>query len=577
MKKHYLLTLFFLLVICIRSFAQEALSPITKTIAIKDVHIVQKPGQIIELGTLIIKNGLIQAVGKGTPIPANAKILEADSMYVYAGFIDGISHTGISKPEVKKEGNNSRGRREKDAANPSYKKAGIQPHLQVRDLLNPKDKSITDMRKLGYTAAHVVPRGKMLPGGGSLLLLNGTTPDDFIYSDNTALYAQLEGAGNVYPATLIAVMSKFRELYTQANQAKANEKSYQLNPIGRNRPSKDRILQAFYPVIDKSQSVFFKAPAVKDIHRVFTLQKELNFPLVLVGVKQGWHLADKIKKTGTPVLLSLDLPKDPAKKAKAKKGKDKDEDKIEEKKEASTKKEKVAANKKEKALTPFQVKQQAALKQYNAQAAFFQDKNIPFGFTSIDTKVASIRPNLRKMIANGLTEETALAALTTIPAKQLGVSKTMGTLEKGKLANLVISDKPYFEEKSNVRFVIIEGKVFEYEVKKKKKSSSSETANVVGTWNYEISIPGNSASGVLVLKNNDGNITGTITNEMADGVEDIQEATLDGNELTFFVPVDDTGSTKASLTLTIEEDSIEGSITIPEMGSFDVEGERVPE
>ena len=153
----------------------------------------------------------------------------------------------------------------------------------------------------------------------------------------------------------------------------------------------------------------------------------------------------------------------------------------------------------------------------------------------------------------------------------------MGTLEKGKLANLVISDKPYFEEKSNVRFVIIEGKVFEYEVKKKKKSSSSETANVVGTWNYEISIPGNSASGVLVLKNNDGNITGTITNEMADGVEDIQEATLDGNELTFFVPVDDTGSTKASLTLTIEEDSIEGSITIPEMGSFDVEGERVPE
>lgn len=571
MKKHYLLTLFFLLVISIRPFAQEALSPITKTIAIKDVHIVQKPGQTIELGTLIIKDGLIQAVGKGTPIPANAKVLEADSMYVYAGFIDGISHIGISKPEVKKE-QNTRGRREKDAANPSYKKAGIQPHLQVRDLLNPKDKSITDMRKLGYTAAHVVPRGKMLPGGGSLLLLNGTVSDDFIFSDNTSLYAQLEGAGNVYPATLIAVMSKFRELYAQADQAKANEKSYQLNPTGKKRPSKDRVLQAFYPVIDKSQAVFFKAPAVKDIHRVFTLQKELNFPLVLVDVKQGWHLADKIKSTRTPVLLSLDLPKDPAKKSKDKKAKGSKEDKSET--IVSTEKTKKAAKKKEKALTPFQIKQQAALKQYNEQAAFFQDKNIPFGFTSINTKVASIRPNLRKMVKNGLSQETALAALTTIPAQQLGVSKVMGTLERGKLANLVISDKPYFEEKSNVRFVIIEGKVFEYEVKKKKKSDSSETADVVGTWNYEVDIPGMPASGTLVLKNDDGNITGTITNEMADGEETIQEATLDGNELTFNVLIDDTNS--ASLTLTIDKDSMEGSISIPEMGSFDVEGDRVP-
>lgn len=571
MKKHYLLTLFFLLVICIKPFAQEALSPITKTIAIKDVHIVQKPGQTIELGTLIINNGLIQAVGKGTPIPANAKVLEADSMYVYAGFIDGISHTGISAPE-KKEGS-SRGRREKDAANPSYEKAGIQPHLQVRDLLNPKDKSITDMRKLGYTAAHVVPRGKMLPGGGSLLLLNGTTPDDFIYSDNTALYAQLQGAGNVYPATLIAVMSKFRELYAQADQAKTNEKNYRLNPVGKNRPSKDRVLQAFYPVLDKSQSVFFNAPAVKDIHRVFTLQKELKFPLVLVDVKQGWHLADKIKSTRTPVLLSLDLPKDPAKKSKAKKGKEEKDDKAEAKDVAK----KEITKKKEKVLTPFQKKQQAALKQYNAQAAFFQDKNIPFGFTTINTKTASIRPNLRKMIENGLTQETALAALTTVPAEQLGVSKMMGTLEKGKLANLVISDKPYFEEKSNVRFVIVEGKVFEYEVKKKKKSDGTKTAKVTGTWNYEISIPGTPASGVLTLKNKDGNITGSITNEMAEGAEDIQDAELDGNELTFLVPIDDSGSTKASLTLTIDEDSIEGNITIPEMGSFDVEGERVPE
>ena len=571
MKKQYLLTLLLLLVMSSISFAQETLSPVTKTFAIKDAHIIQKPGQIIEHGTIIIQNGLIHSVGKNIPIPANAKVLAADSMFVYAGFIDGISHTGIPQPEAKK-GESGRSRRQKGDANPSYEKAGIQPQLQVRDLLNPKDKSIDAMRQLGYTAAHVVPRGKMLPGGGSLLLLNGQEADNFIYSDNVSLFSQLEGTGSAYPATLIAVMSKFRELYQQAKQTKTNERNYKSNPTGKARPSQDRVLQAFYPVIDKTQPIYFEAANVKDIHRVFTLQKELGFPLVLADVKQGWHLADKIKASRTPVFLSLSLPKDKAKKGKT--DKDKGDKKGGEKKENEKKTEK--KQKKEKELTPFQKKQQAALKQYNAQAATFQDKGISFGFTSINTKATDIRSNLRTMIKHGLEEATAIAALTTYPAQQLGVSKSMGTLEKGKLANLVISDKSYFEEKSNVRFVIVEGKVYTYEVKKKKKSAGGAAVKVAGTWNYSISIPGTAANGVLVLKEEGGNISGTINNDLAEGDEAIQDAVVDGNELTFTVPVDESTGAKAEMTITINGDTMEGSVSIPEMGTFDVEGQRVP-
>ncbi len=574
-----LLAISFLLVVIQGLYAQEEIQPVTKTFAIKDAYIVQKPGQVLSLGTVVIKNGLIESVGTNVSIPFNAKVLKADSMYVYAGFIDGLSHVGIPIPETKSNQGGRRNMREKDAANPTYEKAGIQPHLAIRDLLNPKDKSITDMRKLGFTAAHVVPRGNMLPGGGSLILLNGKKADDFVFQDELSMFAQLKGAGGVYPATTIAVMSKFRELYRQAEQSKDHITAYKRNPAGMARPGQDRVLQAFHPVINKSQKVFFAAPNVKDIHRVFTLQKELNFPLVLADVKQGWHLADKIKSTRTPVLLSLSLPKDKSKKGDKKKAGEKKEG--DEKKEVAKKKEQGKEKKKKvsKEMTAFQKRQKESLKQHNAQAATFQDKGINFGFTSINAKTSEVKANLRKMIEHGLKEETAIAALTTIPAQQLGVSKTMGTIEKGKLANLVISDKPYFEEKSNVRFVLVEGNVFEYEVKKKKPKSgdSDKPAKVAGTWNYSIDIGGTASGGTLKIENNGGNISGVITNDQANGPADIEDVELDGNELTFAVPMDDAGSTKVTITVTIEEDEMEGTVDIPGMGSADLEGTRIPE
>ena len=577
MKKVSLLTISFLLVVIQGLYAQEEIQPVTKTFAIKDAYIVQKPGQILSVGTVVIKNGLIESVGTNVSIPFNAKVLEADSMYVYAGFIDGLSHVGIPMPESKNNQGSRRNMREKDAANPSYEKAGIQPHLAVRDLLNPKDKSISDMRKLGFTAAHVVPRGKMLPGGGSLILLNGQKADDFIFQDDLSIFAQLQGAGGVYPATTIAVMSKFRELYHQAEQSKDHITAYKRNPAGMARPGQDRVLQAFHPVINKSQKVFFAAPNIKDIHRVFTLQKELNFPLVLADVKQGWHLADKIKSTRTPVLLSLDLPKDKSKKAKETDKKKEGDEKKEVEKKVKPVKQK--AKKASTELTAFQKRQQESLKQYNAQAATFQDMGITFGFTSINTKSSTIKANLRKMMEHGLKEESALAALTTVPAQQLGVSKSMGTIEKGKIANLVVSDKPYFEEKSNVRFVLVEGKVFEYEVKKKKpkKEGSDTPVKVAGTWNYSIDVAGTSTGGTLKLSDDGGNISGVITNDQADGPADIEDVELDGNELTFAVPMDDTGNVKVTITVTIEEDEMEGTVNIPGMGSADMEGSRIPE
>ncbi len=554
MKKSTLLIFLVILLSPHLLFAQEKLSPVTKTYALKDVHIIQKPGQMIDVGTIVIKNGLIHAVGQNVPIPSNAKILKADSMYVYAGFIEGISHIGIPRPETK----NQPRRREKNAANPTYKQAGIQPHQLVRDMLKPTDKSIGDMRKLGYTAAHVVPRGKMLPGKGSIILLNGDKVDDMVLNDQVSLFSQIEGAGGFYPATIMGVLSKYRELYRRAEQAKMHEKNYSTNPAGMARPNYDRVLKAFYPVIEHQQTVYFTASDVKTLQRVLSLQKELKFPLALVDVKQGWYVTDKIKSDNIPAFLSLTLPKDKSKRKKEGKKKKTEKESAEQ--------------------MAFKKRQRASMKQHLSQAATFQDKGIAFGFTSINTRSKDIRENLRKMIEHGLKEETALSALTTVPARQLGLSRIMGTVETGKIANLVITDKPYFEEKSNVRFVLVDGQVFDYKPPKEKKGDPNANAKVAGKWSYKVEVPGESAEGTLVLKEEDGDISGKISNEQAEGEKEVSEASLTGNQFSFTAIFNLEGqSVKLEFDLIVDEDTMEGTVGVGEFGTYDVIFDKIPE
>ena len=554
-KKHTLhLLIFFLLVSAGLMQAQnatDALKPITGTYAITNVTIIQEPGKMTERGTIIIQDGLIDAVGTKITIPNNAKIIKGDSMFVYPGFIGGLSNIGIPKPEAPQGG---RRPEVKNPGEPGNKLAGIQPEVEVKDVLSMKDKSISDMRKLGFTSAHVVPRGRMLPGSGAIIMLNGTSPDDMIVKAQSSMYSQLLGsAGRVYPSTIIGVMSKWRELYKRAQQAKAHEQRYSTNPAGMQRPSYDRSLQAFYPVIDGTMPVFFKASDVKTAYRVLALQKDLEFPLVLGDLKQGWHLTDEIKSNKIPVFLSLDLPEEK-----------KEKDKKDGEEMTNAEKEQLEKRKAE------------TLKQYQSQAATFEKAGIPFGFSLLNTKAKDIRGNLRTMIENGLSEETALAALTTTPAQLLGISNMVGTVEKGKIANLLVTDAPYFEENSNVRFVFIDGTLFEYEAKPKKKAGDPNVKAVVGgSWSYVIKTPDQERAGVLKITDNDGDLSGSISSTETGDTTEIEAAELSGNALTFIANVSmGPQSIKLDFNLIIDGDTMEGSVSVGEFGTFDVEGSK---
>ncbi|UII32432.1 amidohydrolase family protein [Fulvivirga ulvae] len=533
------------------------LAPVTRTYAIKNARIVQAPGRIIDNGVLVIKNGIITAVGKNIEIPAEARIIKADTMYVYAGFIDGLSHTGVPKP--KEEEN-----KVKDPGNPPNDIAGIEPQRDVRNMLDPNDKSVDEMRRLGFAVSHVVPHGRMLPGQGAIILHAGESPDAMVYKQQASLFSQLTGAPGIYPNTVIGVMAKYRELYRQAEQAKAYKARYIQDATGMERPSSDRVLEAFYPVIDKQIPVVFKAEDVLSIQRVIDLKSQLGFNLMLAEIKQGWDISEKLKNSGAKLFLSLDLPEMKEEKSMPDTTKTTDKN-VELKADKDPEKQRLQARKDE------------TIKKHYQQPALLQSQGVEFGFSTFEAKPRDIKGNLSKLIENGLSEDAALSALTTTPARLLGLSSTMGTLDIGKIANLVITDKSYFDKESKVKYVFVDGKIFEYKDEPVPKKNG-ETVRVTGKWTYNTETPQGVHTGDIVINGEEGDYSGTISSTISGDTNDLSNISVDGDQLSFsFTVVIEGNAVLVEVIVTVEEGSFEGTMTAGDYGSYPIEGERSPE
>lgn len=531
--------------ISISGFAQNeaTLRPVSTSYAITGATIVPAPGQKIEKGTIVIKNGLIHAVGKEAVIPADAIVIKADSLFVYAGFIDGFSHAGVTQPKTDNK------EKVKDPSNPPPDRAGITPQVDVRDFINPGDRMVADLREQGFAVSQVVPHGNMLPGQGAIILLSGKTVDEMILTPYSSFYSELTGTPGVYPTTIMGVMAKWRELYRQATLAKNYEAMYASNPSGLERPVSDQILQSFYPIIDKRQSVLFKSEKVIETQRILSLKNDLGFSLMLADVKEGWPIINKVKNSGAVVYLSLALPDE-------KKKNDKDSTASAEKKALEKKKAETIAN-------------------YVSQAAAYSKAGIRFGFSANSVQAKDIQPNLRRMIAAGLSEETALAALTTVPAQFMGLSSRIGTIEKGKIANLVLTDKSYFTDKAKVKTVFVDGKM--YGVEDSPKTDNTKKADINGSWSYSTETPQGKGGGKLVINSKNGNYNGTITNNFSGKETTVQDIILNGSSLSFSYTIDIGGNAlKIDVSAKVNGDSFEGNMVAGQFGTFPMTARKDP-
>lgn len=495
-------------------------SAVTRTYAITNATVVQAPGQEIKEGTVVIKDGLIQAVGTNVNIPADAQVIDAKGLYVYAGFIDGLANTGAKRPKSMPRPSNL------FTPDPPNDFAGITPENSVTSQLDISSAGIGSMRKSGFAISHTVPYGRMLPGSGSLILLADVDHmDEMILAKDVALYSQFTGAPGAYPNNILGIMAKWRNLYRNAVNEKSHSDMYASNPEGLPRPSADRVSQAFFPVITKEKPVMFDVSSMLDVRRAMRLQGDLGFNLVLAGVEQSWMVIDELKATGTPVFLGLDLPDEP----KDSKDKDKSEE-----------------------VTALEARRMEFYKQHVSQAAELEKAGITFGFSTKGTRGNKVKGHIMTLIENGLSENTALAALTTNPASMLGIDKVAGTVEAGKMANLMISTAPYFTKDSQIKMMFVDGDKYEYEVKEKKAkknkdadaepaaapAASSGSDPIVGTWSFSFTTPGGEQTGKMIIKKEEGNYTGVLTSDDGSPDNDMNDISYRDGELNFSFSID---------------------------------------
>jgi len=199
------------------------------------------------------------------------------------------------------------------------------------------------------------------------------------------------------------------------------------------------------------------------------------------------------------------------------------------------------------------------------------EAGIPFGFATLGAETGKIRENLRRIVAAGLSEDDALAALTTTPAALLGLDRSLGTVEPGKMANLVVTDGPYFDEDSRVRLVFVDGARFEIE--EEKDFDPDAEAVVTGTWDYRIVVDADTQTGTMTITD-DGGLSGSLV-DPGGTTREMEDLTLEGNRLSFRVSETPVGPVEISGLVT--GDAYEADITGPVAPPLTLSATRRPE
>jgi len=227
---------------------------------------------------------------------------------------------------------------------------------------------------------------------------------------------------------------------------------YDDDPTGMVRPPYDAVHGTFNSIIDRDTRVFAFTRDALEVHRTLSLQSELGFDLALMGLSGGFDTVDKVAEANVDVALTLDIPDKPEWAAEV--GKD-SLDQI------------LAAFDEESRTATFrdveaerrnlEAKQLLSRARYVSMPAQYAEAGVLFSFTSYGMEAKEIAKSVHEYLDAGLSQDAMLAAFTTHAADLLGLSESMGSLDVGKMANLVVTQGDLFAEKSKVRYVFVDG------------------------------------------------------------------------------------------------------------------------
>jgi imidazolonepropionase-like amidohydrolase len=521
-------------------------------IAIRGAKVVVAPGREIASATVVVRRGLIERVGGDEAAPAGARVIEAAGMVVYAGFIDshcktGLPDTALPAEQVRlAEGHVPDYTKEALPRMEEANRKGIRPQLQAADLVNVTEASAKDWIGSGFAAANVAVGGEYFSGRGVLLSLSGAPRRSAIIPAAALLHAGFRNSGENYPRTVMGVLAHMRQALLDARRHRELHEHYLRNPVGTPRPPSDPALDALLEALDGKVRVAFEADSDTEIRRALGLAEEFGLKVVIAGGAEAHKAVDELKRAGAPVLLSLKWPKEP------KELKKDDLDKF------------VPRPKKlldeEKRLYEERVSCAIALRK----------GGIPFAFSTWETKPSEALKNLEKLLKKGLPVDAALAALTTVPAELFGVADRLGTIERGKIANLSIFTKPIGEKGSKARYMIVDGKFFDLE--EQKKPVGDPKVDLTGRWNAVASTPQGEIRFTLELEQKGSEVTGSITSMF--GEAKISSGTVGGESFEISAGLGERG--EIAIRGELKEGKMEGSLSGPGGIQFDWSATKEP-
>lgn len=445
---------FFTLLLClaVAGKAQQSSSP-PPARAFTNVTIHTNDGTTIESGTVVWRNGVIEAVGKEVTVPFDAYVIDGgDSLHVYPGFVDGLALWGSpDRPEVDTPDH---------PGDPSYKRAGIQPQRQPHEVLI-EDDAFEEAQKLGFTTAAIGLKGEMLPGQIDIFFLSGDETEDQLFKAGVGVLAQFEGArGAAYPSTTMGVMAQYKQLWYNAKALMNHINYYQEAGNGYPAPDHNKVLEALFPVMNNEQPLYFVADSKEYIQRIFWLKEELGFDVVLVSGEAAYEKAELLNQYEVPVLASIDLPEEPEWRTEQKK----EEEEPEVSEEEITEEERI-----------FRQRQLEAYKADIRNIKRLLESGVKVGYVSNGMELDEFRDHLITLHEDaGLSSQQILAILTENTASILGVGDRLGDLEEGYIASFTVFTEPFLEEETQVYYSVSNGNITEFEVEPKSDESDKK-------------------------------------------------------------------------------------------------------
>lgn len=400
-----------------RTDAQMTNTP-APTYVIRNARIVTISGADIENGTIVISGGRITAVGATASVPAGAQEIDARGLTVYPGMID--VGTNIGLVEV---GQGAPGTVD------SQELGEMNPNIAAIWSINPHSTHIAVARVDGVTSVLSLPSGGIISGQAAFINLAGSSPREMAVVNEAALVVQFPrvgGGGGFFQAQQTVTpeaitqrdrrLEDIRRMLRDAEAYGRAQDTYRKDPKSVPRPATDLKLAALVPYARGERPVIFRAERERDIRGAIRLAEELKLKPIIIGASEGWKMAAFLKEHNVPVILDgvLNLP----------------------------------------------LREDDAYDSLFENAAKLQAAGVRFCISTGDSgaQVRDLPYQAGMAAAFGLSKAEALKSVTLYPAQIMGVADRMGSIEQGKIANLVIADGDMLEARTNIRYLFINGR-----------------------------------------------------------------------------------------------------------------------